>query len=457
MQAERKRLDDIFLVGKRTELSGSLRQNNAISMKFWQYFNQELHKNQLKQGAHFEKYAITIREGDKLTYACGVPSNQSYPDDFEIFRIPKGDYLCFQHVGPMHAIPITLRTIFDQEINNQNIERKAGNLIYFEKYDERFAFNDPSSIIEIYVPLKRQEKRGIEEIPAKSILSGRGTSIGEYSWFGMDFNMNLYKGCSHGCIYCDSRSRCYQVTEFDRVRVKKDELLILEQQLKGKRHKGVIGIGAMSDTYNPLEKTLKITRGALQLIDRYGFGVGIDTKSTLILRDIDLLTKISSQYPSIIKLTITTYDDELSKIIEPHVPVSSERFQALEELHKAGIYAGILLMPILPYINDTKENIIKLVEMAHIHHAKFIYPAFGMSLRDNQRDYYYYQLDRLYPGKRALYEARYHKTYSCDSPHAAKLYKLFTQECRKYGIRYRMNDIINGYKKPLLNQAQLIL
>lgn len=456
MQAERKRLDDIFLIGIRTTLSGSLKQNNDIAIKFWRTFNQELKKKHLRQGVHFEKYALTLREGNTLSYACGVPSNQCYPEDFEILRIPKGEYLCFQHQGSLTQLHETIRRIFDQELKTSGLERATGSLVYFEKYDERFAFDDPQSIVEIYVPLK-QQAQGIEEIPAKSIMSGGGTSIGQFSWFGMDFNMNLYKGCNHGCIYCDSRSCCYQVSEFDRVRTKKDELIILEKQLKGKRKKGIIGIGAMSDTYNPLEKNLEITRGALKLIDRYGFGVGIDTKSTLILRDIDLLQKISSQYPSIVKFTITSADDELGKIIEPYAPASSERFKALEELHHAGIYAGILLMPILPFINDTKENIIELVRLAHEHHAKFIYPAFGMTLRDNQRDYYYYQLDRLFPGKRALYEARYHRVYSCDSPHAGKLYKLFTAECRKYGIRYRMNDIIHGYKKPILKQERLIL
>ena len=170
-----------------------------------------------------------------------------------------------------------------------------------------------------------------------------------------------------------------------------------------------------------------------------------------------MLARIASHNPVIIKLTITCADDALGKMIEPYAPSSSERFLALEELHRAGIYAGILMMPILPFINDTPENITGIVELAAKHHAKFIYPAFGMTLRDNQRDYYYYQLDHYFPGKRRLYEQRYHNVYSCDSPHAAKLYKLFQTECRKYGIRYRMNDIIRGYKKQQVQQGQLKL
>ena len=170
-------------------------------------------------------------------------------------------------------------------------------------------------------------------------------------------------------------------------------------ELKRKKRKGVIGIGSMSDTYHPFEKTEKITHDALELIYRYGFGVGIDTKSDLILKDIDLISAISKQYPSIVKITITTADDTLCRIIEPHVCVSSKRFIILEKLHQAGIFAGILMMPILPFINDSEENIKTIIEQAHLHHAKFIYPGFGVTLRSNQRSYFYYQLDRFFPRK----------------------------------------------------------
>lgn len=457
MEARQCRLDDSFLVGCETRLSTSLQGNARISMAFWRSFNEQLKLYHVKQGKTFVKYALTLRDHGQLLYACGVPSSQLYPEQFRLYRIPRGEYLCFEHHGDMALLPDTIRKIFEEELPKRSITCRKGTLVYFEKYTERFHFHQDSSVIEIYVPLQQDTVAEMEEIEAKTILQGGGTTIGQFSWFGMDFNMNLYKGCNHGCIYCDSRSSCYQVQEFDRVRRKKDELLILERQLKGKRKKGVIGIGAMSDTYNPFEKQLEITRGALQLIDRYGFGVGIDTKSTMILRDLDILSHISSHSPVIVKVTITCADDALAGIIEPHAPSSSERFHVLEKLHQAGIYAVILMMPILPFINDTPENIINIVELAASHHAKFIFPAFGMTLRDNQRDYYYYQLDHYFPGKRKLYEHRYHNVYSCDSPHAARLYKLFKTECQKYGIRYRMNDIIRGYKKQQVQQGQLKL
>lgn len=450
------RLDDILLVGQQLPLGNSLTKNQELAQHFWRTFHKQLRMHHVLQGKHFVKYALTIRKDNQLYYACGVPSQQLYPDHFQLYCIPKGEYYRFKHRGPLSALSQTIRTIFTT-LKQQNLIPWKQELVYFERYDEHFGFDAKDSIIEIYVPKAPLSLYPLEEIEAKSILQSGGTSIGAYSWFGMDYNMNLYKGCNHGCLYCDSRSSCYQVSEFDRVRIKKNELVLLEQELKRKRKKGVIGIGAMSDTYNPFEKQYEITRTALQLIDRYGFGVGLDTKSTLVLRDIDLLKQILQHSPCIIKLTITCADDALARIIEPQAPSSSERFLALEKLHQEGIYAGILMMPILPYINDTEENIRGIVQLAAKHHAKFIFPAFGMTLRDNQRDYYYYQLDQYFPGKRQLYAHRYRNTYSCDSPHAAKLYAIFKKECQAYGIRYRMKDIINGYKKPLIKQAQFQL
>ena len=197
----------------------------------------------------------------------------------------------------------------------------------------------------------------MEFIIAKEILSK--IQFDNSHWFGTDYNMNLYRGCCHGCIYCDSRSNCYNIVEFDKVKIKKDCLTILENQLKTKRKTGVIQIGAMSDTYNPFEKKYEITRNALKLIDKYGFGVAIATKSDLILRDIDILKKINEHSPVIIKFTITTFDDDLSKIIEPNVCPTSLRVEALKKLNLEGISTVVWLSPILPFINDTKSNICK--------------------------------------------------------------------------------------------------
>jgi DNA repair photolyase len=284
----------------------------------------------------------------------------------------------------------------------------------------------------------------MELIPAKTIISGYHPNT---TWFGNNFNMNIYKGCSHGCIYCDSRSECYQVENFDEVRAKENALILIERELKSKRKRGIIGTGAMSDPYNPLEKEFKLTRGALELIDRYGFGISIATKSDLISRDIDILKAISAHSPVIVKMTITTADDILCKKIEPNVAVSSARFAAINKLSRAGIFVGILLMPLLPYIEDTEENISSIIKLAHENGAKFIFPAFGVTLRQNQRAWYYSKLDEHFPSLKEKYIKNYGSAYECGSPKAKELWALFQVECDKRGILYKMDDIIKGSKQ----------
>lgn len=283
----------------------------------------------------------------------------------------------------------------------------------------------------------------MEYIQAKTIVSGYRESD---RWFGCNYNMNIYKGCCHGCIYCDSRSECYRVEDFDTVRAKKDALLLIRNDLRAKRKTGVIGTGAMSDPYNPFEKTLELTRGALKLIDEYGFGVAIATKSDLIMRDIDILEKIKKHSPVICKITITTCDDSLSKKIEPNVSLPDDRFEAVKRLSEAGIYCGILIMPVLPYITDTKENILRIVRLAKQSGANFVYPAFGMTLRANQREYYYNKLDEIFEGLKEKYIKQFGDSYACDSPGSKELYSLFAKECSLLGIKYKMSDIIKEYK-----------
>ncbi len=276
-------------------------------------------------------------------------------------------------------------------------------------------------------------------------------------WYGVDYNMNLYRGCSHGCIYCDSRSNCYHIDNFDIPKGKENALTILEQELAKKREKGVVGIGSMSDTYNPLEKQYEQTRGALELLSKYNFGVSIDTKSDLILRDIDLLKEINSKNNVIIKLTITTPKDDLSKIIEPHVCPSSKRFAAIKELTNNGIFTGIMMNPVLPFITDSEEDIKELVRLAHINGAKFIQSYMGMTLRENQREYYYEQLDKHFKGLKDKYIKYYGEKYNCPVPNYKRLYKILTDECDKYGILYNMTDIIKAYKKEIKENEQMSL
>lgn len=294
----------------------------------------------------------------------------------------------------------------------------------------------------------------MEYIKAKTILTK--VKYGS-NWYGIDYNMNLYKGCLHRCIYCDSRSSCYHIDNFDVPRGKENALGILERELSGKREKGIIGIGAMSDTYNPCEAKYEATRGALKLISKYGFGVSIDTKSDLILRDIDLLKEINSKNSVIVKFTITTPNDELCSLIEPNVTVSSKRFQAIKTLNENGIFAGIMMNPVLPFITDSEDDIKRLVKLASESGAKFIHTYMGVTLRDNQRDYYFAELDKKFPGLKEKYIRYYGRRYNCVVPNYRKLYKVFVRECDKYGILYNMKDIIKAYKKKIKSDEQMTL
>jgi DNA repair photolyase len=242
------------------------------------------------------------------------------------------------------------------------------------------------------------------------------------------------------------------VGDFDTVRAKQNALAIIEQQLKSKRKTGVVGTGAMSDPYNTFETEHNLTRGALKLIDKYGFGIAISTKSNLIVRDIDVLKRIKTHSPVLCKITVTSCDDNLCKIIEPNVSLSSERFDAIKKLSKEGIYCGVLLMPVLPFITDAAENIISIVRLAKQSGANFIYPAFGMTLRENQREYYYNKLDEFFFGLKNRYIKQFGDSYSCGSPKAKELYMMFKKECDKLDVNYKMTDIIEGYKKGYQSQ-----
>lgn len=285
----------------------------------------------------------------------------------------------------------------------------------------------------------------MEFIEAKTIVTRRKNTKNS-EWFGTEYNMNIYKGCCHGCIYCDSRSECYGIEDFNTVRAKKDALQIIRDELRRKVRKGVIATGAMSDPYNPFEKKYNLTGNALELINAFGFGVAIDTKSSLILRDTEIIKDISSHSPVCLKITITSCDDSVSKIIEPGVCLSSERFDTISRLSDKGIFIGILLMPVIPFIEDTVENITKIVNTAYNCGAKFIYPSFGITLRDRQRNHFYEKLDIHYSGLKDKFIKTYHNNYYCASPRANELYKVFKKECDKYGLLYNMRDIVRAYK-----------
>lgn len=273
-------------------------------------------------------------------------------------------------------------------------------------------------------------------IQAKTILSS--VKPGSDTWFGLRYNMNLYRGCQHGCIYCDSRSKCYQLGELSDIRIKESALLLLEKELKSKREKGTIGFGSMNDPYMPVEKTEELTRRALQLVLRYRFPVHIITKSNLVVRDIDLLREISKIYAAI-SLTITTTDDRLSKLIEPNAPVSSLRFEAIRALSDAGLYTGITLMPVLPFITDELENLLDIVYKAKENGARYITAALGMTLREGQREYYYEQLDKHFPGLKEKYIQTYGSQYSCSVPASESLWNKLEATCQAIDMPLHMN------------------
>lgn len=282
----------------------------------------------------------------------------------------------------------------------------------------------------------------METVPAKHLLHrSRSTE-----WFGTDHTMNIYRGCCHGCLYCDSRSDCYQIGEFDRVRAKSDALRILRDDLARKVRPAFIGMGAMSDPYNPFEREEQLTRHGLELIDAYGCGVAIATKSDLIVRDIDILTSIQSHSPVICKLTVTTADDALAAKLEPNAPPSSRRLAALGELSGAGLFAGVLLMPVLPFLEDSEENVLSVVEGTAKAGAKFVYPAFGVTMRQGQREYFLDGLERAFPGQglKERYLRQYGDRYQCVSPRAGALWKVFAAACRGWGILYDMKSIIRA-------------
>ena len=255
--------------------------------------------------------------------------------------------------------------------------------------------------------------------------------------------MNLYRGCTHGCIYCDSRSKCYQFEhDFEDIEVKRDAVKLLEQQLRKKRQPCMIGTGSMCDPYIPLETELEVTRRSIEVIERYGFGLAILTKSARLLRDLDLLERINERTKCVVQTTLTTYDEALCKKIEPHVSSTRERFEMLMTLREAGIPTVVWLCPILPFINDTEENLLGLLDYcARAGVVGILNFGFGVTLREGDREYFYTALDRDFPGVKQQYIRAFGNAYVCNSPNNAKLMDLFVRECKKRGILCKADEV----------------
>jgi DNA repair photolyase len=271
----------------------------------------------------------------------------------------------------------------------------------------------------------------VREIEAKTLLARVKDPTG---WFGVRYNMNLYRGCEHHCIYCDSRSDCYRIADFDgELLVKADAIRLLRKELSRLRVKGVVGTGSMQDPYTPSEATVRMTGQALEVLAEFEYPVHITTKSDLILRDADLLERINREQASVC-ITVTTADDALARKIEPGAPAPSRRLSAARALSERGIQVGVLMMPVLPFIEDTEENVSEVLSACAEHGVRFVVPWFGMTLRSGQREWFYRKLDALFPGMRAKYERAYGNRYECDCPNSAALRTCFDGLMDRYGL-----------------------
>lgn len=267
-------------------------------------------------------------------------------------------------------------------------------------------------------------------VQAKHILSAKN-------------GMNLYRGCQHGCIYCDSRSRCYQMDHlFEDIEVKENAISLLEHALKSKRKPCMIGTGAMTDPYIPLEMELGLTRQALELIEKYGFGVTVQTKSDRILRDLDLLAAINRKTKAVVQMTLTTFDERLCRLIEPNVATTARRVEVLKRFRDAQVPTVVWLCPILPFINDTEENIRGILDACIEAGVKgIICFGMGVTLREGDREYFYAQLDRKFPGMKEWYIRTYGNRYDVPSPNDHPLMELFHDTCERYGIMHDNHQI----------------
>ena len=273
-------------------------------------------------------------------------------------------------------------------------------------------------------------------VEAKGILSSKN-------------GMNIYRGCSHGCIYCDSRSRCYGFThDFEDIEVKENAVKLLEEALRTKRKRCMIGTGSMCDPYLPAEEKLKLTRRCLELIDKYEYGIAIQTKSTRILRDIDLLSSINRKAKAVVQMTMTTFDESICKIVEPNVSTTKERFEALLQFKEAGIPTIVWLTPILPFINDTEENIRGILDYCIRANVKgIICFGMGVTLREGDREYFYQALNKHFPGLKGKYISTYGNAYEVPSPNKKTLMKLFKKICDENGILSDPKDCFTYLQK----------
>ena len=271
--------------------------------------------------------------------------------------------------------------------------------------------------------------------------------------------MNIYRGCTHGCIYCDSRSTCYQMDhDFEDIEIKTNAPEMLEEALRKKRKKCMIGTGAMTDSYMPLERKIQYTRRCLEVIEKYGYGLAIQTKSNLILRDLDLLKAINEKAKCVVQMTLTTFDEELCKILEPGVCATKERVEVLKTVKDNGIPTVVWLCPLLPFINDTEENLLGILDYCiQAEVWGILNYGIGMTLREGDREYFYAALDRHFPGLKAKYQQKYGNSYGVHSDNNDKLMRIFHSECQQHNIVCNNEEIWQFMRSFPENSEQLCL
>lgn len=295
-----------------------------------------------------------------------------------------------------------------------------------------------------------------ETFTAKRLLTP--TRCDERSFFACDYNMNLYRGCNHGCIYCDSLSDCYGFQHFEQVRYKQGCIDMLCSELRVKRNAGIVGMGAASDPYNHLEAGLLLTRQALEALRRFGFGVALHTKGLLVSRDRDVLSDIGKGMTAMVSFSISTPLDGLAALLEPGAPPPSQRFEAMRSLAEAGVFTGTWLNPMLPFLTDTREQVEAVLVQTARSGGRFVMCHYGMTLRTGNREHFFAALDShpQFAGVKARYSQAFGLAYPCPSPDAASLCTYLEQRCRELGLLFRFEEINRALRAHCPQQLSLL-
>lgn len=269
------------------------------------------------------------------------------------------------------------------------------------------------------------------------------TMIAKSLILGPNHNYNVYRGCTHGCIYCDSRSACYEIPPpFEDIIVKVNAPELARSELSKKRQKIMTHSGSMCDPYMPIEKELGLSRRVLEVIRDTGHGTGFLTKNVLALRDLDLMKEIDRKARAVACFTLTTLDDALARIIEPRASLPSERLLALRTFAEAGIVTGVWMTPLLPFLTANEENIVSLVSACASAGVRYIVCFdVGTTMREGSRDYFYARLDESFPGLKKRYMAEYGLDYICKAPDHERLFSVLTAECDRRGILWKFPEV----------------